>query len=53
MRSVRYATASSFIIKNHVNHRTLLLPVLFLLTGLFNLIDFEKSFTNDARLCRY
>ena len=44
MRSVRYATASSFYHKNHVNHRTLLLPVLFLLTGLFNLIDFEKSF---------
>lgn len=45
MRSVRYATASSFYHKK-ITLITALFFFLFsfLLTGLFNLIDFEKSF---------
>ncbi len=45
MRSVRYATASSFYHKK-ITLITALFFFLFsfLLTGLFNLIDFEKEF---------
>ena len=44
MRSVRYATASSFIIKITLITALFFFLFSFLLTGLFNLIDFEKSF---------
>ena len=44
MRSVRYATASSFIIKITLITALFFFLFSFLLTGLFNLIDFEKEF---------